>query len=113
MINEKGNYTLIYSDFKLFAGLATAALIAFELIVSKAMINANNPAPAKTHQLIAIRYAKSCNHLFMAYHATGKAISQEIIISFKKSLESMPAILPTDAPKTFLMPISLVRCSAA
>src|SRR6185437_2406933 len=59
------------------------------------------------------RYAKPCNHLSMAYQATGNAMNDAIITSFKKSFEISATIPGTLAPNTFLTPISFTRCEMA
>jgi hypothetical protein len=46
---------LIYSDFKLFTGLAIAALIVCRESVSKAINTITTPASKKVHQLICVR----------------------------------------------------------
>src|SRR5579871_1005501 len=56
--------------------------------------------------VILILYAKFFSHAFIAHHANGKAISTATKTSFKKSLDNIIVILFTDAPTTFLMPIS-------
>ena len=80
------------------------------------MINAINRAVTvvitNTVQLILVRYAKSCNHLFITHHATGDAIRMAMPTSFKKSFDSSATIPATLAPNTLRTPISLVRCSA-
>ena len=102
-----------YSVLKLFTGFAIAAFIALKLIVINAINKAITPAMINIHQLIAVRYAKSSSHRLIAQPATGKAITEEIITSLRKSLDNIATILLTLAPNTFLMPISLIRCSAA
>ena len=57
-----------------------------------------------------ILYAKSCNHLSIANQAIGTARISAMITSFKKSFESRPMRLLTDAPNTLRMPISFTRC---
>jgi hypothetical protein len=44
-----------YSTFKLFTGLASAALIVWKLTVIRVIRMAENPANTNTHQLILIR----------------------------------------------------------
>src|ERR1051326_2589750 len=68
------------------------------------------PLTAKTHQLILVRYAKSSNHLFIAHHAIGAAMTNAINTSCKKSFDRSDTICETDAPNTLRTPISLVRC---
>lgn len=46
---------MIYSDFRLFTGLAMAALIVRKLTVISAMASDSRPAIAKTIQLIRTR----------------------------------------------------------
>jgi hypothetical protein len=58
----------------IFTGFAIAALIAWKLIVANAIMITNAPARANIHQLILIRYAKSCSHLVneIIYHGNGE-----------------------------------------
>src|SRR5688572_14535582 len=49
----------------------------------------------------------------MVYQAMGTATNIEMTINFKKSLVNIIAILFTDAPNTFLIPISFTFCVAA
>lgn len=105
--------SLSYSDFKDFTGFVIAALIACELTVNNAMIIANAPANANIHHWILILYAKSCNHLFIRYHVNGVAMTMEITTSLIKSPDNSVTMLPMEAPKTFLTPISLILCCAA
>src|SRR6478672_12807350 len=92
-----------------FTGLATPAFIAWKPTVNTAISSAKIPDTKNIHQLIDTLYAKSCSHLCMAHHAIGKAITEETSTSFKKSIESIPAIVLTDAPNTLRIPISLTR----
>ena len=62
---------------------------------------------------IVIRYAKFCNHLFMAYQAVGQAKIFAAKTSRVNSLDNKRTIPGTEAPWTFLTPISFLRCSAA
>ena len=101
-----------YSVLKDFTGLATAALIAWKLIVNNAINKAINVVMANTTQLIVVRYAKLCSHLFITSHARGEAIIAAITTSFKKSVESSATILVMLAPNTLRTPISFMRCSA-
>src|SRR5690242_7959558 len=87
-----------------------AALIAWKLTVINAISNAAKPETTNTHHSILIRYAKSCSHVFITYHATGTAMIAEIKTSFKKSVDSIAVISDTLAPSTFLMPISFTFC---
>ncbi|MEJ7829990.1 MAG: hypothetical protein WKF91_17405 [Segetibacter sp.] len=102
----------VYSVLKLLTGLAIAAFIAWKLTVITAISKASNPAVANTHQEIFILYAKPSSHLLIAHHAIGVAITIATHTSFIKSLDNNCTMLPIDAPKTFLTPISLVRCCA-
>jgi len=49
--NENFSFTSPYSYLKLFTGFATAALIAWKLTVTNAIIRAITPDSAKTHKL--------------------------------------------------------------
>ena len=101
-----------HSVLKLFTGLATAAFIAWKLMVNRAILKAMDAVITNTIQPIFVRYAKSCNHLFMANHAIGEAMTIAMSTSFRNSLDNNVTILEMLAPSTFLTPISLVRCSA-
>src|ERR1700694_2098683 len=101
-----------HSVLKLFTGFAIAAFIAWKLTVSKAINKAPIPATPKTHQLMVIRYAKLCNHLFITHQATGNAMHDAMNTSFKNSFESICVTCVTLAPSTLRIPISFVRCSA-
>ena len=104
------NHGSYYSVLKLFTGFAIAALIAWKLIVATAIITASKPVAINIHALILVRYAKSLSQLFVAYHAMGEARINAITTSLIKSFESNNTRLETDAPNTFLTPISLNRC---
>ena len=65
-------------------------------------------ATKNTNGVMLIRYAKLCSQLCISHHETGKAISNEINTSFKKSLDNMVVMFATDAPITFLTPISFL-----
>ena len=101
-----------YSLFKDFTGFINAALILWKLIVNNAMKIDISAANAKTHQLISVWYAKSCNQVFIAYQAMGDAMTMAIRTSLRKSLESRITRLATDAPNTLRTPISFVLISA-
>src|ERR1043166_8067209 len=101
----------IYSFLKLFTGLATAALIAWALIVINAITRAINAAAKNIHHPMLTRYTKSCSHLFMVHQANGKAMTAEIAISFTKSFESIPTMPETEAPSTLRMQFFFVRFS--
>src|SRR4051812_37288160 len=75
------------------------------------MASAASIAIANTHMLIVILYGKSFSQLFIAHHATGKATIDAIMISKRKFFDNRPTMLITLAPNTFLIPISLERCS--
>src|ERR1019366_6438396 len=104
------DHSPFHSVLKLFTGLATAAFIAWKLIVTKAIIIAAIPANTNIHHARLVRYAKSFNHLFIKIHATGEAIMNATSTSFKKSIDKRLMMSGTLAPKTFRTPISLVRC---
>src|SRR4030095_5622544 len=102
---------VLYSVRKDFTGFATAALIAWKLIVPKAIMTASNPAATNIHQLMLIRYAKSCSQLCIIHQAMGDAMTKAIATSLMKSFESSVTIFDTDAPSTLRTPISFVRCA--
>jgi hypothetical protein len=82
-------------------------------MVSKAISTTMIPVVTNTIQPIFMRYAKSCNHSFMKYHASGDAMINAIITSFKKSLDNKLMMFEIEAPNTFRIPISFVRFIAA
>src|SRR4026208_2542349 len=57
-----------------------------------------------------MRYAKSCNQLYMIHQVTGMANANAISTSNKNCFDKMYNTCPTEAPITLRMPISLVRC---
>src|SRR5882672_9577067 len=82
-------------------------------MVNNAMEVVDIATSKNTDQRIFIRFAYCCNHSLIKYHAIGEAIRKAIRISFRKSTERIEMILGTEAPITFLIPISLVRLTAA
>src|SRR5687768_51735 len=102
----------LHSVLKLFTGFATAALIAWKLIVIKAMTIAASPANRNIHHEISILYAKFCSHLYIIHHAIGEATSNAIDTNHKNSRDNKANTEAMLAPNTFLIPISFVRCSA-
>ena len=111
-IQHTSSAFIYHSVLKLFTGFASAALIAWKLTVNTAIASAIAVVITKTCQPIFVRYAKSCNHLFIANQATGDAIRIAMATNFKNSFDNNETMLPTLAPNTFLTPISLIRCSA-
>src|SRR5690349_20195141 len=82
-INPRSDYAIL----EFLTGVATAGFIAWKLTVKHAMVSATIGSRANTHQLILIRYAKSSSHLFIKYHATGDATSNDIRTSLRKSFD--------------------------
>ena len=82
-----------YSALRLSTGLAFAALTVLKAIVKKAMITPADNDKANIHQLIAIRYGKSCNQLFMKYQPSGRAMMFAMITSLKYCLKNMEFIV--------------------
>ncbi len=101
-------FKLNYSVLKLFTGFAMAAFIVCRQRIINAIISMQMPLIKNIHQLNGILNAKSCSQLFEKYHATGMAIIEAININLAKFFESNTMICITDAPNTFLMPISFV-----
>ncbi|MNE23052.1 hypothetical protein D3C80_1162880 [compost metagenome] len=97
-----------YSSFKLLMGLAIAALIDWKLTVSRAIIIVRKPAPKNMVMGTVVLKANPSSQFEVKYNATGSAIILAIMIKSKNSLFSICIILKTVAPRTFLMPISLV-----
>lgn len=58
-------HLLFYSYFKDFIGLAVAAFIAMEQMVTSAIKSTLTPDIIKAHTDMFILYAKFCNHLFI------------------------------------------------
>ena len=98
---------------KILAGFAIAAFIAWKLTVIRAINIAATPAMINAAQPICIRYAKSCSHLCIPSHANGTAITIEINTRMIKSFVRSETISGTEAPNTFLTPISFTLCCAA
>src|SRR5262245_43114672 len=103
----------LYSVLRDFTGFATAALTAWTPMVKNAIKIANDPARINTHHAIEMRYAKSCSHLFMKYHANGAAMNNATITNLKKSLVNNCTMAGSEAPNTLRIPISLVRLTTA
>ena len=59
---------------------------------------------------MSILYSKFSSQWYIYHQAIGKAIRQEINTSCRKSFDSSETKLCTDAPSTFLIPISFIRC---
>src|ERR1051325_5655417 len=87
--------TTCHSVLNDFTGFAIAALIAWKLIVENAINTATNPANPNIHHTILVRYAKSCNHLFIPNHATGTAMINAINTSFINSIDNRFTMLVT------------------
>ena len=62
---------------------------------------AEKAATAKTHQVIGIRYAKSCSQLCMVNQAIGEAMMIAMATSFKNSLVSRFTIFGYGCPQHF------------
>jgi len=63
----------------------------------------------KIHQDKSTLYSKLFNHRFITIHATGHAIIFDIRTQVVNSLENDHTIDLLDAPRVFLIPISLTR----
>src|SRR6185503_15518464 len=68
----------------------------------------DSPAITNTKGVMLMRYAKPCSQLCIIHHDTGNAINKEMPTSFKKSFDNIVVMLVTDAPTTFLIPISFL-----
>ena len=101
-----------HSDLKLFTGFARAALMAWKLMVSNDITIHNRPDMTNTHHSIPTRYEYPWSHVFIAYQAMGVAMIIDIMTRMRKSFESKVVIFITEAPKTFLIPISFILISA-
>ena len=89
-----------------------AAFIAWKLTLINAITMDAIPPIKNKHQLNSILYAKFSSHLCMKYHAIGVAIANAIMISNTNSFVNKYTMFDAVAPNTFLMPTSLIRCSA-
>src|SRR5215216_2497695 len=96
----------LYSVLRLRTGFLMADLKAWKLMVTTAIINAITEDSMNIHAPSLMRYAKSCSHTFIIHHATGIAMMIAIATSFTKSFVSNTMMFVSDAPSTFLIPIS-------
>jgi len=76
------------------------------------MRRAENPAPTKIRGLISIRKAKPVNHWRSTHHAIEAAGMNAIKTRTINSFDNTKEREATEAPITFRIPISFVRCSA-
>ncbi|MNN01590.1 hypothetical protein D3C81_1142140 [compost metagenome] len=83
-------------------------MIDWKLTVSRAIIIVRKPAPKNMVMGTVVLKANPSSQFEVKYNATGSAIILAIMIKSKNSLFSICIILKTVAPRTFLMPISLV-----
>ena len=81
-------------------------------MVTTAINTESNPASTNTHQLMVIRYGYACNQLFIAHQASGKAISAETTINFKKSADNNVVMPVTHATTTLRIPNSIIHRTA-
>ena len=107
----KFQYFRFYSILKLFTGFATAAFIDCKQTVINAIAIAINPGNASIHHSIFIRYAKSSSQVFIANQATGMAMIVAMATNCIKFLPNIIVTEATEAPNTFLIPISFTRCA--
>src|SRR5690606_27276712 len=101
-----------YSLRSVEAGLAVAALNACVLTTSKVKTSAIRPATGITHSGKLIRYGYRSNKASAAHQATGEAITKPAATRRVNSRDIKSIRFDTDAPNTFLIPTSFVRCSA-
>src|SRR5690606_11968519 len=90
----------LHSLFTLSIGSAIAALTDCMATVKIATTMAVNPAKTNIHHCNSIRYAKPCNHRFMAYQPTGVAMRMAMRTSLINSLDRRATTLLTEAPRT-------------
>ncbi len=109
--SQAGFHGFSYSYLRDSAGLAWAARIVWKLTVMIAITRAMMAASTRVHHWKSMRYAKFWSQLSIRYQLAGMAIRAEISIHLPKSFHRCNRILPAEAPCTFLIPISLVRCS--
>jgi hypothetical protein len=100
---------IAYSLLKLSTGFPTAAFTAWKAIVTNAITTATIAATTNTHHSILILYEKSCNHRWVAYHASGVAMIMPTTTNAIKSRDNKETILVILAPSILRMPISFVR----
>src|SRR5690606_32489662 len=101
-----------YSLRRDVAGLALAALNACVLTISNAKAKAMVPVNGNTHHSIEVLMVYLFKYMLSNHHANGDETTKDTITSNEKSFEISRTRLGTDAPNTFRMPISFVRCSA-
>ncbi|MCX6305799.1 MAG: hypothetical protein NT040_12620 [Bacteroidetes bacterium] len=77
--------------------------------MSNAITITCKPANAKIHQLRGLLETKLSNHLYMAYQATGTAMTNAMAIPLMKLKLSINIISETVAPFALRMPIAFVR----
>ena len=93
-------------------GLLDAALNACVLAMPIVIMNDMIPASGKIHKGISILMGYCSRKLLAIHHANGRLIAKAIKTILEKSFVSRKRTLDTEAPSTFRMPISFVRCSA-
>ena len=101
-----------YSSCKLFTGLAYAALMDWKLTVNNAIAMV---IPAAYRNIVTgsvVLNAKPSSQFMLKYTAIGIAMTLAKMTRSKNSLLSNCMMLNTVAPRTFLIPISLVLTCA-
>ncbi len=82
-------------------------------MIPRAMYTTKALAKMKIHPDMCIRKAKSFNQLFIANQDNGKEIKAANIMNSSNSLDHKAIVATMDAPRSFLMAISLVRFGTA
>src|SRR5574344_1061929 len=97
---------IIYS-FTESAGFSVAALKLRAVTVNIVIIITINKAAANTHQYNLVLYAKVAVHLLIIYQPSGVATIKHPSTIFTYFVLNNSRMLPTVAPCTFLIAISL------
>src|SRR5688572_13499707 len=102
-----------YSFRSELTGLLRAAFSVLKSIAQKATQMAMINVITKTSRVIEILKTNFCNHLSMAYHASGKASADPISTITINSFDRMRTMAWALAPTTLRMPISFFLVSMA
>src|SRR6266496_3226211 len=91
---------------------ARPSILINEKALCRHKLRAAIDAVRKITQSAFTLYAKLLSQLSIANHAIGTAITTAININLVNPVDNRYTTLNTEAPNTFLTPISFVRCSA-
>ncbi len=99
-----------HSDRSILAGLVLAPRTIWMLTVLNAISNKMKTGITNKSHCSPIRKAKLSSHESIPNHVNGRAIKLEINTSLRNCHDKSERMLCTDAPNTFLIPISLSFC---